>query len=83
MDPEILVLDEPSVDWTLCARRGLINLLRDLPLTMLVSTHDMYLVRDLFLRMVIMDQGEIVADGPTAHLITDEALLTAHGLEKP
>jgi cobalt transport protein ATP-binding subunit len=83
MDPEILVLDEPSAGLDPRARRGLINLLRGLQLTMLVSTHDMHLVSDLFPRMVIMDQGEIVADGPTARLMEDEALLTAHGLEKP
>jgi energy-coupling factor transporter ATP-binding protein EcfA2 len=57
--------------------------LRDLPLTMLVSTHDMLMVRELFPRMVIMDQGQIVADGPTEQLLEDIALLEAHGLERP
>jgi cobalt/nickel transport system ATP-binding protein len=60
----------------------LINLLRDLPLTMLVSTHDMRMVSELFPRMVIMDEGRIVADGPTGELMNDEELLTAHGLER-
>ena len=63
-------------------RRSLINLLRELPQTMLVSTHDLPLVRALFPRMVIMDRGEIVADGPTESLLNDVALLEAHGLEK-
>jgi len=65
------------------ARRALINLLQELPLTMLASTHDMLLVRELFPRMVIMDEGRIVADGETNILMNDEALLEAHGLEKP
>lgn len=82
MEPELLVLDEPSAGLDPRARRSLINLLRDLPLTMLVSTHDMLMVQELFPRMVIMDEGRIVADGPTAALMADEALLTAHGLEK-
>jgi len=83
MDPEILVLDEPSAGLDPRARRALITLLRDLPLTMLASTHDMLLVRELFPRMVIMDEGRIVADGPTQSLMDDVALLEAHGLERP
>lgn len=83
MRPQILVLDEPSAGLDPRARRGLINLLRDLPITMLVSSHDLLMVRELFPRMVIMDEGQIVADGTTADLMGDEALLEAHGLEKP
>jgi len=83
MQPELLVLDEPSAGLDPRARRGLINLLRDLPQTILVSTHDMRLVAELFPRVVIMDQGLVVADGPTATLLDDEALLEAHGLERP
>jgi len=83
MRPQILVLDEPSAGLDPRARRGLINLLRDLPITMLVSSHDLLMVRELFPRMVIMDEGRIVADGPTAELMQDEALLEAHGLERP
>lgn len=82
MNPEILVLDEPSAGLDPRARRSLINLLRELPQTMLVSTHDLPLARELFPRTVIMDHGEIVADGPTDSLLNDAALLEAHGLEK-
>jgi cobalt/nickel transport system ATP-binding protein len=83
MRPEVLVLDEPTAGLDPRARRTLIHLLRDLPLTMLVSTHDMALVRELFPRVVIMDEGRIVADGLTDELLADTALLEAHGLEKP
>jgi len=82
MDPEILVLDEPSAGLDPRARRSLINLLRELPHTMLVSTHDLLMVRELFTRMVVMDNGQVVADGPTATLLNDDALLEAHGLER-
>lgn len=82
MRPEVLVLDEPTSGLDPRARRSLINLLHELPLTMLVSTHDMHLVRELLPRMVIMDQGAIVADGPTETLMADEALLNSHGLER-
>jgi cobalt transport protein ATP-binding subunit len=83
MQPEVLVLDEPTAGLDPRARRTLINLLDELPLTMLVSTHDMLMVRELFPRMVIMDEGQIVADGPTEILMNDVALLEAHGLERP
>ena len=83
MEPEILVLDEPSSGLDPRARRSLIGLLRELPLTMLVSTHDMWMVAELFERMIIMDEGRIVADGPAEVLLKDEALLNAHGLERP
>jgi cobalt/nickel transport system ATP-binding protein len=83
MEPEILVLDEPSAGLDPRARRALINLLAELPLTMLVSTHDMLMVRELFPRMIIMDEGLVVADGPTALLMEDVAFLEAHGLERP
>jgi cobalt/nickel transport system ATP-binding protein len=83
MKPEVLVLDEPTAGLDPRARRSLIRLLDDLEITMLVSSHDMLMVRELFPRMVIMDEGRIVADGPTQELMNDEALLNAHGLEKP
>ena len=83
MKPEVLVLDEPTAGMDPRARRSLIQLLDELPLTMLVSTHDMLMVRELFPRMVIMDEGQVVADGPTLQVMNDTALLEAHGLERP
>jgi energy-coupling factor transporter ATP-binding protein EcfA2 len=83
MKPSLLVLDEPSAGLDPRARRTLINLLRDLPITMLVSTHDMRLVQELFPRTIVMDEGRVVADGLTMEILENEELLTAHGLEKP
>ena len=83
MQPEVLVLDEPTAGLDPRSRRGLIRLLDDLPLTMLVSTHDLHMVKELFTRMVIMDNGCIVADGFTDELMNNEALLRSHGLERP
>jgi len=83
MSPSVLVLDEPSAGLDPRGRRELIHLLRDLPQTMLVSTHDMKLVAEVFPRTIIMDAGEIVADGPTGALLADRELLEAHGLEQP
>ncbi len=83
MQPRLLVLDEPSAGLDPRARRTLINLLRDLPITMLVSTHDMKLVQELFPRTVVMDEGCVVADSLTSEILGNESFLNAHGLEKP
>jgi cobalt/nickel transport system ATP-binding protein len=83
MDPEILVFDEPSAGLDPRARRSLIGLLRGLPQTMLVASHDMRLVWNLCPRTVILDGGRLVADGPTVELLQDEALMEDHGLECP
>ena len=81
MEPNVLVLDEPSAGLDPRARRTLIQLLDRLTTTMLISTHDLRLVRELCPRTVILDEGRIVADGATAELLTNEGLLRAHGLE--
>jgi energy-coupling factor transporter ATP-binding protein EcfA2 len=81
MRPQVLVLDEPTAGLDPRSRRSLINLLRELPMTMLVSSHDMLMVGELLPRMVIMDEGRIVADGPTGQLMENVELLEAHGLE--
>lgn len=83
MQPEVLVLDEPTAGLDPRSRRSLINLLRELPITMLVSTHDLRMVAELFPRTLMLDEGVIVADGETQMLLKDQALLEAHGLEKP
>jgi energy-coupling factor transporter ATP-binding protein EcfA2 len=83
MQPEVLILDEPTGGLDPRSRRSLIHLLTELPLTMLVSIHDMLLVREIFPRMIILDEGQVVADGPTKVLMDDIALLERHGLERP
>jgi cobalt/nickel transport system ATP-binding protein len=83
MRPRVLVLDEPTAGLDPRARRALIELLRELPQTMIVATHDLPMVRELLPRTVIVDGGQITADGPTAAILADEPLLHRHGLEMP
>jgi cobalt/nickel transport system ATP-binding protein len=83
MEPEILVLDEPTAGLDPRTRRRLIELLQALPQTMLVATHDINMVAEILPRTIILDEGSKVADGPTEELLRDAALMRAHGLEVP
>ncbi len=81
--PAVLVLDEPSSDLDPRGRREFKALLQSLPGAKIIASHDLELVVDLCSRVVILDNGKLVAEGPTAALLSDEPLMLAHGLEKP
>jgi cobalt/nickel transport system ATP-binding protein len=83
MRPAVLVLDEPTSNLDPRARREMIALLASLTATKIVATHDMDLALRLCGRAVVMDDGAIVADGPAAAIMSDAALVEAHGLERP
>ena len=83
MDPTVLVLDEPTAGLDPRGRRELMAVMAARPETMLVSTHDLAMVAETLPRTVVLDGGAVVADGPSAALLRDEALLQAHGLESP
>jgi cobalt/nickel transport system ATP-binding protein len=80
MEPEILVFDEPTAGLDPRARRELIRLLKTLPQTLLIATHDLDLVEQLTERMVIMNNGRIVEDGPSLTLLKNSQLLLENGL---
>jgi ABC-type multidrug transport system ATPase subunit len=81
--PSVLVLDEPTSDLDPRGRREFKALLKSLPGAKLIASHDLELVVDLCSRVVILDEGKLVAEGPTIQLLSDEKLMLAHGLEKP
>jgi len=83
MEPEVLVLDEPSASLDPRARREFGELLAGLSQTIVVVTHDLPYAHEICERAVIIDRGRIVADGPTDEILDDVDLLAAHDLELP
>src|SRR5439155_16045182 len=83
MRPAVLLLDEPSAFLDPCGRRDLIALVRTLPGTKLIATHDLDLVLDLCPRVLVLDAGQLVADGPAGELLANPELMDRHGLEVP
>jgi cobalt/nickel transport system ATP-binding protein len=83
MEPEILVLDEPSSNLDPASRRELAEILRSLDVTVLMVTHDLPYALELCPRSVVLSDGVVVADGATYDVLTDDALMRAHRLELP
>jgi cobalt/nickel transport system ATP-binding protein len=83
MRPEILLLDEPSMELDPRGRRQLIQLLRGLPGTRLIASHDLEMVLELCRRVLVLDQGRLVADGDAREILANAALMDRHGLEVP
>lgn len=83
MRPDILLFDEPSVSLDPRHRRGLINVLNELPYTMLIASHDLDFIYDTCDRVLLLSNGKLVADGPTQDILTNKKLLEENGLELP
>ena len=82
-DARVLALDEPTSDLDPRGRRELKCLLRELPVAQVIATHDLELVVEVCSRVLLLDRGTLIAEGPTTDLLNDEALMLAHGLERP
>jgi len=83
MQPNILVMDEPSSGLDPKARRRVIGLLASFAHTRILATHDLDLAAELCERTIVMSGGRLAADGPTAEIFADDELLAAGGLERP
>ena len=83
MRPRLVIYDEPSANLDSRSRRRLIRFLQASQKTILVASHDLELVLEVCDRVILMDEGRIVANGNPRRMMGDAALMKAHGLEKP
>ena len=81
MEPDILLLDEPSANLDARARRGLIEILKRFRHTIILATHDFDMARELCERSVILADGVVAADGPTRALLDDVEIMEKTGLK--
>jgi len=80
MSPEILVIDEPTSNLDPRSKWSLIGLLERLPMTRIIASHDLELVQSLCQRAIVLDRGQVIADGRTKRILADMPLLRDHGL---
>ena len=83
MQPDILLMDEPSASLDPKNRRMLIGLLNELDQIKLIASHDLDFLWDCCERIVLISEGRIVADGSAEEILRDEKLLIDSGLELP
>jgi cobalt/nickel transport system ATP-binding protein len=83
MCPRILLYDEPTASLDLRTRRRLIRFLQHSDETMLLASHDLEFLLEVCDRVVLIDEGRIIADGDPTEVMSDQAMMEAHGLEKP
>ena len=79
MNPEVLVIDEPTANLDPGGKWSLIELLKGLEVTKIIATHDLELVKALCPRTIVFDQGEVIIDGATSIILADKQLLKDHG----
>ncbi len=81
--PGVVLYDEPDANLDMRARRRLIEFLRGAPHTLILASHDLEMVLEVCDRVILLDDGQVVADGDPRTIMADQALMEAHGLEKP
>ena len=83
MEPEMIVMDEPSTALDSCNRRTVINTINRLPQTKLIASHDLDMILDICQRVILLSHGRIAADGDTNIILRDKELLEANRMELP
>ncbi len=80
MRPEVILFDEPSVFLDARGQRSLVETIRQLPQTRLIASHDLDLVRQTCSRIILLDEGRLIAAGQTDEMLQKRELLEEHGV---
>ena len=83
MEPEILLMDEPTTALAPYNRRKVIQTIGGLPQTILIASHDLDMILDTCGRVILLSQGRIAADGPAEVILRDRVLLEKNRMELP
>ena len=83
MEPEMILMDEPSTALDPVNRRTVINTINRLPQTKLIASHDLDMILDTCQRVILLSHGAIVADGDAETILRDKALLESNRMELP
>ena len=83
MEPEMILMDEPSTALDPVNRRTVINTINRLPQTKLIASHDLDMILDTCQRVILLSHGAIAADGDAETILRDKELLEANRMELP
>jgi len=83
MNPEVLILDEPSSNLDIQSRRNLITQLKSLDQTMLISSHDLEFILETCTRVILIDKGKIMCEGEVSEVMSCKDIMLEHGMEVP
>ncbi len=83
MEPEAVLMDEPTSTLDPYNRRIVINTIRELDQTRIITSHDLDMILDTCDRVILLSEGKIVADGKASVLLRDRELLERHRMELP
>ena len=83
MMPDIILFDEPVSNLDSRNRRRVIRTITGIRQTVIIASHDLELLLETCSRVLLVDEGKLIQDGPVREILSDEKLLKAHGMEKP
>jgi len=83
MQPHLVIYDEPSANLDIRSRRRLIEFLQQTDNAFIISSHDLEFLLEVCDRILLLDEGQIIADGSPREVMNNTALMEAHGLERP
>ena len=83
MEPEVILMDEPTAALDPYNRRIVINAVNGLTQTRIITSHDLDMIMDTCERVILLSSGRIAADGPAETILRDRALLEENRLELP